>query len=229
MADIEGCELPQHGLRRRLGGVDRSNLRRAVRGLIQRGFIEDTGDPSRVALTMRGVVAAHCLNEPPDPVAESRRRWSAVWNAFIEAKHEEKRRREAKIAANRRWLRYESRTERDVMHGPNQRRVLASLWHFADPPDAGLPVEVVKALAGGEKSNVRRAIRTLLLERGEVEETPEGDRIRLAEETLLFYRRTLVPGGELVLERFDGEFVEAVLEEFGEDVRVRDWEENVVV
>ena len=53
------------------------------------------------------------------------------------------------------------------------------LWKYADPVDKGLPVGAVKAIVGGDRSNTRRAIRTLLL-RGELEESEDGKRVRLS-------------------------------------------------
>jgi hypothetical protein len=63
--------------------------------------------------------------------------------------------------------------------GPNQRSVLYVLWKYADPVDEGLPVGTVKAIVGGDRSNTRRAIRTLL-RRGELEEFEDGKRVRLS-------------------------------------------------
>ena len=63
--------------------------------------------------------------------------------------------------------------------GPNQRSVLYVLWKYADPVDEGLPVGTVKAIVGGDRSNTRRAIRTLL-RRGELEESEDGKRVRLS-------------------------------------------------
>jgi hypothetical protein len=53
------------------------------------------------------------------------------------------------------------------------------LWKYADPVDEGLPVGAVKSIVGGDRSNTRRAIRTLL-RRGELEEFEDGKRVRLS-------------------------------------------------
>jgi hypothetical protein len=45
--------------------------------------------------------------------------------------------------------------------------------------DEGLPVSTLKAIVGGDRSNTRRTIRTLLLS-GELEETGDGERVRLS-------------------------------------------------
>ena len=49
----EGQELPLGELRRRLGEPDRSNLRRAIRGLLEREIVEESrvGGERRVGLT----------------------------------------------------------------------------------------------------------------------------------------------------------------------------------
>ncbi|MBA3953119.1 MAG: hypothetical protein H0X57_14725, partial [Rubrobacter sp.] len=41
----ENGELPLRELRRRLGDPDRSNLRRAIRGLLERGMVEEKSEP----------------------------------------------------------------------------------------------------------------------------------------------------------------------------------------
>jgi hypothetical protein len=53
-------ELPLRELRRRLGDPDRSNLRRAIRGLLERGMVEEQSDPGgeqRVALEVWTYIA----------------------------------------------------------------------------------------------------------------------------------------------------------------------------
>lgn len=42
LAAAEGHELPLRELRRRLGEPDRSNLRRAIRGLLERSLVEES-------------------------------------------------------------------------------------------------------------------------------------------------------------------------------------------
>jgi hypothetical protein len=70
LAAAEGHELPLRELRRRLGGPDRSNLRRAIRGLLERSLVEEShsGRPSeggrRLALTFSGLLRMR----PPPPV-----------------------------------------------------------------------------------------------------------------------------------------------------------------
>jgi hypothetical protein len=57
-ADGDG-ELPLRELRRRLGDPDRSNLRRAIRGLLERGTVEESepGGEQRVALDVWTYIA----------------------------------------------------------------------------------------------------------------------------------------------------------------------------
>jgi len=42
LAAAKGYELPLRELRRRLGEPDRSNLRRAIRGLLERSLVEES-------------------------------------------------------------------------------------------------------------------------------------------------------------------------------------------
>lgn len=83
------------------------------------------------------------------------------------------------MAKGPRWIGYERRFVRRRPPGPTQTRILSVLWEYADPLDGGLPVTAVKAIVGGNRSNTRRAIRTLLL-RGQIDESEDGDRIRLS-------------------------------------------------
>jgi hypothetical protein len=57
----EGHELPLRELRHQLGDPDRSNLRRAIRGLLERELVEEfhSGEGRRVKLTFWGALFAH--------------------------------------------------------------------------------------------------------------------------------------------------------------------------
>jgi len=106
--------------------------------------------------------------------------------ALQEAREEEESRRlESKAAASASPAAGPSRVDHEHISrrgrslGPNQRSVLYVLWKYADPVDEGLPVGTVKAIVGGDRSNTRRAIRTLL-RRGELEESEGGKRVRLS-------------------------------------------------
>ena len=54
----ENGELPLRELRRRLGEPDRSNVRRAIRGLLEREIVEESGSGGqrRVSLTVWGYI-----------------------------------------------------------------------------------------------------------------------------------------------------------------------------
>jgi hypothetical protein len=106
--------------------------------------------------------------------------------ALQDAREEEERRRleteaaaSPSIAAGPSGVDHEHISGRGRSPGPNQRSVLYVLWKYADPVDEGLPVGAVKAIVGGDHSNTRRAIRTLL-RRGELEESEDGERVRLS-------------------------------------------------
>jgi hypothetical protein len=62
------------------------------------------------------------------------------------------------------------------------------VWEYSDPLERGLPVTAVKAIVGGNRSNIRRAIRTLLL-RGLLDESEDGERIRLSDFAIFRFSR----------------------------------------
>jgi hypothetical protein len=170
----EDAELPLRELRRRLGEPDRSNLRRAIRGLLEREVLEEScsGGERRVALTVFGYIGAG------PPLAPPRRPPVSARTTLEELQHTLRKAREAE-AARPRWVSYEHRFVRRRLPGETQRRVIVVLQEYAEPVEEGLPVSVVKAIVGGDRSNTRRAIRTLLW-RGLLEESEDGRRVRLS-------------------------------------------------
>jgi len=102
LAAAEGHELPLRELRCRLGEPDRSNLRRAIRGLLERNLVEEShsgrssGGGRRLALTPSGLLRMR----PPPPVhplsrprMSIRARLREQLRALQEAREEEGRRR----------------------------------------------------------------------------------------------------------------------------------------
>jgi hypothetical protein len=116
---------------------------------------------------------------PRNPLAGLRAKWREEKRALQEAREEERRRLEAEATEGPKRVGYEHRFVRRRFPGPTQERVLYVLWEYAEPLDEGLPVTVVKAIVGGDRSNTRRAIRTLLL-RGQLDESEDGERLRLS-------------------------------------------------
>ncbi len=182
----EDNKLPLRDLRRRLEEPDRSNLRRAIRTLLEREIVEKSrvGGERHVGLTLWGAVYVSNL------LAFRRRRrpqsvgahLAELMRARREAEEEERRWREAEDA---KWIREvdaECHFVRNRLAGPAQRCILYVLWEYSDILEEGLPVGAVKAIVGGDRSNTRRAIKTLLL-RGELEESKDGERIRLSPST----------------------------------------------
>jgi DNA-binding MarR family transcriptional regulator len=191
LAAAEGHELPLRELRLRLGEPDRSNLRRAIRGLLKRGLVEElrSGGGRRLALTPRGLLRmrpprpVHFLNRPRVSIrARLREELRALEDAWEE---EESRRLETEAATSASTAAgpgeggHEHGSGCGRPPGPTQKRVLYVLWKYADPVDEGLPVGAVKAIVGGDRSNTRRAIRTLL-RRGELDESEDGERVLLS-------------------------------------------------
>ena len=159
----DGHELPLRELRRQLRDPDRSNLRRGIRGLLNRGLVEEShsGAERSVKLTVCGVQRQRPLPKIPHrPRVSIQTRLREEMRALREAREEERRRLEAEGS---RWIGYKHRFLRYRFPGPTQTRILSVLWEYADPLDEGLPVTAVKAIIGGNRSNTRRAIRTLLL------------------------------------------------------------------
>ena len=160
-------ELPLRELRRRLGDSDRSNLRRALRGLLDRGIVEETGPAGepRVALTFWGhAFASASKGAGADAVlrpGDTRRVWRGESTGGVH------------------WFGFEHLPVRDRPLGGTQLHVLAALRESASPPEGGLPAAEVKAVSGGNPANTRRAIRSLL-GRGLLEESADRRRIRLS-------------------------------------------------
>ena len=186
----EGHELPLRELRCQLGEPNRSNLRRAIRRLLERDLVEESpsGEERRVKLTFWGALFEQPfpkISRPPRVGTQTQIR--EAMRALEEAREEERRRLEAE---GLRWVAHENRFVRHWPVGPTQERVLSALWEYADPVEEGLPVIAVKAIVGGDRSNTRRAIRTLLL-RGQLEETENGERIRLSSSAAFWF--SIVP------------------------------------
>lgn len=206
--DADGYELPLRKLRRQLGKPDRSNLRRGIRGLLQRGLVEEfLLEERHVMLTRRGVLMLRPLPKMTRPRVSIRTKMRGELRAMREAREEKRRRVEAEMAKGPRWIGYEHRFVRRRPPGPTQTRILSVLWEYADPLDEGLPVTAVKAIVGGNRSNTRRAIRTLLL-RGEVDESEDGERIRLSHSNALWFSWFLPP---ILKEPIDDKHARAVL------------------
>lgn len=176
-------ELPLRELRRRLGDPDRSNLRRAIRGLLERGIVEEEVDPGgeqRVALEVWTYIAMGdrpaFLAVRPDPAKGGAGR---PGGAAEDAPEPVRRRQLPGRPGRPGWFRYEPSFARDRPLGETQRAILGALHRHAKPPQEGLPVTFVKMLVGADRSNLRRATRTLLL-RGLLEESEGGERVRLS-------------------------------------------------
>ena len=146
----------------------------------------------RVRLTLCGALALMPRPEWNDPRPELKSLKQKCAEELRKRSLERDRaREEARLEALKEpfWYGYAPHIVRHRHPGPTQRTILAVLWDYSDPLHAGLPVSVVKAivrdnLLGTNRSNVRRAIRTLLL-RGELDESRDGERIRLAEKTAM--------------------------------------------
>ena len=180
LCDSAEGELPLRELRRRLGEPDRSNLRRAIRGLLEREILEETspvGEP-RVALTVWSYIGM--ITQLASP--EGRQ-------AFITGSRETeraagcgaktgRRRRQAGTGGGSEGFRHGHRSVHNRPLGETQRLVLEALHRHTRSPQRGLPVIFVRTIVDADRSNLRRAIRTLLLRRL-IEELDDGRRIRL--------------------------------------------------
>jgi predicted transcriptional regulator len=226
----EGGELAMRELHQRLGGPDRSNTRRAVRGLLRRGFVEKIreGVGSRLSITFSGELAAsyalyrasdEWADEQPDSIKELRRKYDEFRGWVIECRREERRLRDEKRALFPRWVGYPYRPVRSP--GDTQRTIIAVLWEYSDPLDAGLSVLALKRIVGGDRSNARRAIRGLL-RYGYFDQTPDGERLRISESLLNDYAGMMFPTVyvRMLADAPDGEWARQVLWEHGEGLYV---------
>ena len=184
----EGNVLSLRELRRRLGEPDRSNLRRAIRGLLEREIVEESRveGERRVGLTSWDDVFPKPSPESIRPRARRRTRPRNPERALEEALEEARRVLRVETAERTGGLRSRRRLVRKREVGETQGRILGALWNYSDPLERGLPVSAVKALVGGDRSNTRRAIRTLLLN-GSLAEIEGGERIRLSSRLVSYY------------------------------------------
>lgn len=221
----EGGELPARELRQRIGDPDRSNFRRAVRGLLDRELAEEIGEGagSRLSITFFGALVAYGPFDDPnggrDPMRELRREREEVRRWLAECAREERRLRDAKRALFPRW---EGQDYDPVRRpGPTQRKLLRVLWDWSDPLDAGLPVPALKRIVGGDRSNVRRSIRGLLVY-GYLNQTPDGARLRISEALLHEYARMVLPAAtiKVLMNAPDEDWARQVLREQGEELPV---------
>ncbi len=213
--------LPPAVLRRALG-LDRSNGRRLVLSLIERGDAEWVTDPEkgerRIKPSFWTCVAAQLKREPlddePDPLEEALEHRRAVEEALHDIRAAEEEKRRARRETEALWEEPGRSFERRRSPGPNQLRVIASLVRYAPDPQMGLPGGAVRRIVSeaGEKANALRAVRTLL-RRGTLQRSKDGERLRLTEWRLP-WRWGHAP--HVVDPPLDDAKAEAVLEAFGE-------------
>lgn len=223
--DARAEGLPLAVLRPALG-PDRSNGRRVLRSLFERGAVEWLTDPNtserRVKLEFWTCIAAVLKREPlddePDPLEEAREHRRQVEAALADIRLEEAEKRRALAARESLWEEPECPSSRRSSPGPNQLRVIGVLVRYADDPQMGLPRSVVRQIACvvGEKGNILRAIRDLT-RRGTLQKSKDGERLRLTDwrTSLLRHHVPL-----LVDPPLDDEKAEAILAASGEPVRV---------
>lgn len=198
-------------IRERIGSRDRPSTRKSIRSLEGRGLVELEND-GRIHLTFWGKLwlAFQNLPDEPDPVKEWRReRRERV--AALRSEIEEGHRRYLEEEA--RWEQPEPTYERRRWPGPNQLRVIAVLVRYAQDPQRGLPRVGVRRIAGGEKANILRAMRTLI-KRGTLQESKDGERLRLRPSFDSFLWDIIAP--DLIDPPLNDKRAEVVLEELGE-------------
>jgi hypothetical protein len=180
----ENGELPLRELRRRLGEPDRSNVRRAIRGLLEREIVEesDSGGEHRVGLTVWSYIGMSVRPMPPEGLSTSRtasREQARAAEDGPDVGLEAARRgRQAGTVQGPGGLGYEYPSRLNPPLGETQRTILGALRRYAKLSQVGLPLTLLRALVGADRSNFRRAVRTLLL-RGLLEESEDGRRVRL--------------------------------------------------
>ena len=180
----ENGELPLRELRRRLGEPDRSNVRRAIRGLLEREIVEESGSGGerRVGLTVWSYIGMSVRPVPPEglstPRAASGEQARAAEDGPEVGPETGRRSRQVGTAQGPGGLGYEYPFVLDRPLGETQRLILGVLRRYSYPPQEGLPLSIVRALVHADRSNFRRAVRTLLL-RGLLEKSEGGRRVRL--------------------------------------------------
>ena len=180
----EAYELAPRELRRRLGEPDRSNVRRAIRGLLEREIVEESraGGERRVGLAS----GARAYRKPSSDYSRPRARRQTLTGdskrVMEEALEEVRRTSGAGAVEGQGGLRFRRRPGRRREVGGTQGRILGALWWYSDPLERGLPASAVKAMVGGDWSNARRAVRTLL-ENGSLVAMEGGERLRLSSRT----------------------------------------------
>ena len=186
-----GGEMSVGELGRQVPRAHRSNLRRAVRLLVDRGDVVEVGGPGgerRIRLGPRlallPVIEKALAGLDPEPEEEPR------LPSMEEMRAELRRRREEYENAVPVFYGYRPEDgvrERALLRpGPVQRKVLSVLWHVPDPTDGGLPAAAVVEIVGGDAGGVRRAVRSLL-RAGRVQRSECG-RIRLSREEASGFR-----------------------------------------
>jgi hypothetical protein len=158
--------LPIHKLKALAGG-ERANLRRAIRTMARRRWVEEAEVEGEriVRLTRAGALKAMPpLPKEPDPRAELRARRKAEGQRRTALKEKRARQATARGLAPSRRAR---RPRRRLRLGQTQKLVLAVLAQGIDGEFRALETTYLKSLVaaqGGpsDRSNLRRAIRTLL-------------------------------------------------------------------
>ncbi len=207
-------------------GPDRSNGRRVIRSLFERGAVEWVTDPDtgerRLKLEFWTCFAAVIKREPlddePDPLEEARDHRRQVEAALADIRSEEREKRRALADRESLWEEPGRPSSRRSSPGPNQLRVIGVLVRYADDPQMGLPRSVVRQIACvvGEKANILRAVRDLT-RRGTLQKSKDGERLRLTDwRTSLLHQHVPL----MVDPPLDDEKAEAILAASGEPVRV---------
>jgi len=189
--DVLGENLPEGALivgelNAALGG-DRSNTRRAVRGLLRRDLVEEVEDAEGhkpIRLTNFGVL----FSMPPPAISTKSPTYrSKEW----ERRHPTVGRRPDRAPAKQN-LSGSSSPPRVRAPGSIERLILGVLWEHPGSRRAGMPVRELKVLIVDDRSNIRRAIRNLL-RRGWIEESDDGRHLRLTYRGYFFAQMFLIP------------------------------------
>ena len=183
--------LPIGKLKSLVGG-ERANLRRAVRSLVRRGLLGEVevGRKRLVRLTSRGALMKMSPPEKePDPLAELRIQSKAKKDRLRALKRE--RARLQAVEAQERLYRKPRPIRRRRRLGQTQKQILAVLAQGIGGEFRALETTYLKFLVGGDRSNLRRAIKTLR-DQGYIEERSIGGR-RYYELTLVGYVRAVPP------------------------------------
>lgn len=213
---------------RPLLGSDKSNRRRVIKTLVQRGDVDIVDDPEtgerRLKLTFMACLQAMWKLSPPSygkrgdtdrAIREERREREAALDEMLSLEAD---RRQARILRDRAvWAEPGTALKRHRSFGHRQLRVIAVLVRYARESREGLPRAAVRQIAAQGSGETQRSYERVierLVERGILQQSRDGARVRLTDWRTVYLWKYLPNTTSPPL---DDSKAKAVLEGSGED------------